>query len=145
MTEIRTQHTHDEQTAYDAQHYENHDSAEYDADYYEEDAYYDEAYNGEAYDEDGYVEPYDDYPVEAEAYYRHDPTYADYEDSTYDEHIFVDSPHEEEDRVWTRQRVLYLIVSLIVIAALILLLVLPLINQIINPPPPNIIQPGSML
>ena len=57
-----------------------------------------------------------------------------------------DVPEEATPEVvWTKRRVVYLLIALILIAALIVYLVLPMVDLMLNPPPPPPLRPPIQL
>ena len=61
---------------------------------------------------------------------------------------YVPLSHEEDDEhepVWTKQRVVYLIIALLIIAAMLLYLVLPLVEMALRPGSPVPLPPPDLL
>lgn len=163
MKDSHSPTTQDNQAHYDANE-AAYEAAHMDAygdeytEYDEHEAYADEAYAYESYEDEAheiYDEEYDSGEHYDEGHIYDEPYYDDpahYENGAYDDNIayYGEAYIPEDERLpleprWTQRRVIYLLIALVVIIGLMLLFVLPLVTQLLAPPSPTPIQPGSML
>lgn len=140
---------HSAYEVYDDDGYAPEDYGEdYDQEAFDQGTFYDESYSDENYSDEGYGEGYSEGYEEG---YQDEHAYAEHFAQENGDFVLYHEPYIPEDERlpaeprWTRRRVIWLVIALIIIAGLILLFVLPLVNHLLMPSTPTPIQPGSMI